>query len=102
MSLAKGGWRALDMMHSHVVSAVTYSARVNGMCDDIFDALRTVVRTATSTVAAGGSATVDLMLQKNKYERARERRGGHHMNIYYMPRSHACIAASVTLLSLLP
>ena len=34
MALTKGGWRALNMMHSHVVSSVTYSARVNGVDEE--------------------------------------------------------------------
>ena len=67
MSLTKGGWRAINMMHSHVVSSVTYSARVNGVSEEVFEDLRTVVRTATSTQAAGGSKSVDFMLQKNKH-----------------------------------
>ena len=55
------------MMHAHVVSSVTYSARVNGVNEETLEDLRTIVRTATSTQAAGGSKSVDLMLQKNRY-----------------------------------
>ena len=66
MSLAKGGWRAVYMMRPHAVAAVTYSARVNGMPDDVLEATRTIVSSATSTRANGGSATMDLLLQKPK------------------------------------
>ena len=55
------------MMHSHVVSSVTYSARVIGVDEEVLEDLRTVVRTATSAQAAGGSKSVDLMLQKSKH-----------------------------------
>mgnify|MGYP001157607516 FL=1 len=65
-ALTKGGWRALNIMRAHVVTAVTYSARVNGVPNPILDMLRTIVRSATSTRAKGGSATMDLMLQRPK------------------------------------
>ena len=61
-ALAKGGWRKLNIMRAHVVPAVAYSARVNGMPNDIVEKLRTMVRSATSTCAQGGSATLDMML----------------------------------------
>ena len=66
-ALSKGGWRTLNIMRAHVVSAVTYSARVNGVPNTVLEKLRTVVRTATSTRAKGGSATMDLMLQRPKF-----------------------------------
>ena len=65
-ALTKGGWRALNIMRAHVVPASTYSARVNGVPNNVLEKLRTMVRSATSTRAAGGSATVDLLLQKQK------------------------------------
>ena len=54
VSLTKGGWRAINMMRSHVVAAVTYSARVNGMPNDVLQETRTIVRRATSTKAGIG------------------------------------------------
>ena len=39
--------KKLNIMRAHVVSAVTYSARVNGMPNDVLDKLRTMVRSAT-------------------------------------------------------
>ena len=66
-AIAKGGWRKVNIMRSHVVSAVAYSARVNGMPNDIMEKLRTMVRSATSTRAGGGSAAMDMMLQKSKH-----------------------------------
>jgi len=65
--IAKGGWRLLNVMKAHVVSTVTYSEKVNGLRDATLEATRTMVRSATSTRAGGGSATVDMMLQSDKY-----------------------------------
>ena len=58
-NLALVGWRAINMMRAHVVLAVTYSARVNGVPTQIMENLRT--RSATSTRAFGGSASMDLL-----------------------------------------
>ena len=51
-------------MRMHVQSAALYGARMNGVSDEALSKLRTMVRSATSTTAQGGSATVDLLLQK--------------------------------------
>ena len=67
LSLTKGGWRAMNIMHARVVFFVAYSARLNGVCNEVLETTRTILRTVTSTVAAGGSATLDMMLQKSKY-----------------------------------
>ena len=57
----------MTLMKSHVLGAVNYSARVNGIPNEIVDKTRTAVRTGTSTRAAGGSAKLDLMLQKVQF-----------------------------------
>ena len=62
-AMCKGGFRMMTLMKSHVLGAVNYAARVNGIPDEVVDKTRTAVRTGTSTRAAGGSAKLDLMLQ---------------------------------------
>ena len=57
----------MTLMKSHVLGAVNYSARVNGIPDEVVEATRTAVRTGTSTKAAGGSARLGLMLQIVQY-----------------------------------
>lgn len=66
-AMMKGGCFTMNLMKSHVLSAVRYSARMIGMLDDIIDKTRSAIRAGTSTRAFGGSAKLDLMLQKSKY-----------------------------------
>ena len=53
-------------MRMHVQSAALYGARVNGISNVALEKLRTIVRAATSTRAQGGSASIDLVLQKQR------------------------------------
>ena len=64
LSLAKGGPFLLNVMRMHIQSAALYGARVNGVNDKVLEKLRSTIRAATSTRAQGGSATMDLALQK--------------------------------------
>ena len=47
-SMMKGGWLTMNLMKSHVISAVSYSARVNGIPNDIVDQTRIAIRAGTS------------------------------------------------------
>ena len=66
VAIAPGGWRLINIMRAHVVSTITYGARVNGIPDNVLTKIRAVVRNATSTRAGGGSATADMALQRCK------------------------------------
>ena len=66
LSLGKGGPFLLNVMRAHVQTAALYGARVNGINNGTLEKLRTIVRAASSTRAHGGSATMDLHLQKQK------------------------------------
>ena len=62
----KEGPFAINLMRTHVVTAATYGCRVNGMSTKVLEKVCTMVRSATSTRAKGGSATVDMAIQKER------------------------------------
>ena len=66
LNLGKGGTFLLNVMKTHVQSAAMYGVRVNGITDKDLAKVKAMVRAATSTRAAGGSATIDLLLQRPK------------------------------------
>ena len=67
MSYCKGGWRIFNVVRAHVVSAAMYGATVHGVPPQQLLKIRTIMRSTTSTKAVGGSTTIVLALQRDRY-----------------------------------
>ena len=67
MGYCKPGWKTFNVVRAHVVSAALYGATVHGVPPKQLTKIRTLMRSTTSSKAGGGSTTMVLALQKDKW-----------------------------------
>ena len=63
---APSGTKYINIARAHVMGAARYGCATMGLPPRLLTRVRTLVRSATNTKAKGGSATVDMALQKEK------------------------------------
>ena len=61
---APSGTKYINIARAHVMGAARYGCATMGLPPRLLARVRTLIRSATSTKAKGGSATVDMALQK--------------------------------------